>query len=72
MHEEWGFNSKVTELQAAFGLAQLDRVPKRLERFTMASIYHDKIQMPGKWNYAFTPRCKIIFLISASFLIPKW
>ena len=42
--EEWGFNSKVTELQAAFGLAQLDRVPKRLERLsTMASIYHDVI-----------------------------
>ena len=42
--EEWGFNSKVTELQAAFGLAQLDRVPKRLERLsTMASIYHDII-----------------------------
>ena len=41
---QWGFNSKVTELQAAFGLAQLDRVPKRLERLsTMASIYHDMI-----------------------------
>ena len=42
--EEWGFNSKVTELQAAFGLAQLGRVPTRLNRLkTMASMYKDML-----------------------------
>ena len=28
----WGFNSKFTEIQAAFGLAQLKKLPNRLRR----------------------------------------
>ncbi len=42
--EFWGTNSKFTEIQAAFGLAQLDKLPKRLQRLKkMYKIIHDEI-----------------------------
>ena len=42
--EFWGTNSKFTEIQAAFGLAQLEKLPKRLQRLKeMYKIIHDEI-----------------------------
>ena len=44
--EFWGTNSKFTEIQAAFGLAQLEKLPKRLQRLKeMYNIIHDEISM---------------------------
>lgn len=34
---QWGFNAKFTEVQAAFGLAQLEKLPRRLE--TLKKMY---------------------------------
>jgi len=40
--EKWGTNFKFTEIQAAFGLAQLKGLPKRLERLRAINmIYYD-------------------------------
>lgn len=43
--EFWGINSKFTEIQAAFGLAQLEKIPKRLDRLKkMYRIYNDELK----------------------------
>lgn len=42
--EYWGINSKFTEIQAAFGLAQLKKLPKRLTRLKkMYKILQDEL-----------------------------
>jgi perosamine synthetase len=44
-YEFWGINAKVTEIQAAFGLAQLKALPKRLARLNeMYNIVFDIIK----------------------------
>lgn len=43
--EFWGINSKFTEMQAAFGLVQLEKLPERLDRLTeMYKIYNDELK----------------------------
>lgn len=43
--EFWGINSKFTEVQAAFGLAQLEKLPRRLTRLKeMYKIYTDELK----------------------------
>lgn len=42
--EFWGINSKFTEIQAAFGLAQLEKLPKRLDRLKkIYRIYNEEL-----------------------------
>lgn len=41
-YDEWGFNFKLTEMQAAFGLAQLRALPARMRRLSvMCHMYMD-------------------------------
>lgn len=43
-YPHWGINLKFTEMQAAFGLSQLEQLPKRLERLKeICKIYYDII-----------------------------
>ena len=43
--EFWGINSKFTEIQAAFGLAQLEKLPQRLSRLKeMSKIYNEELK----------------------------
>jgi dTDP-4-amino-4,6-dideoxygalactose transaminase len=43
--EFWGINSKFTEMQAAFGLVQLEKLPRRLDRLKkMYRIYNDELK----------------------------
>lgn len=57
--EFWGINSKFTEMQAAFGLAQLEKLPKRLSRLKeMHKIYNDELK-----------NCKTIRFFEEE---PKW
>ena len=43
--EFWGINSKFTEIQAAFGLTQLKKLPKRLTRFNkMCKLVKDELK----------------------------
>lgn len=45
--ERWGTNFKFTEIQAAFGLAQLRKMPARMKRFgEMIRIYRECISHP--------------------------
>ena len=62
-HDEWGMNFKMTEIQAAFGLAQLNGLAKRLKAFhNMCRIYREVLggvvlfdSEPGWYVDIFTP-----------------
>ena len=63
-YDEWGFNFKLTEMQAAFGLAQLRALPSRMRRLSaMCRMYRDLLgravafdDIEPRWYVdAFTP-----------------
>lgn len=62
-YDEWGMNFKMTEIQAAFGLAQLDGLAGRLDRFRrICRIYRESLgdavhfdSEPGWYADMFTP-----------------
>lgn len=50
--EKWGTNFKFTEAQAAFGLVQLERLAKRMERLDKIwQIYHDVLSKYVDFQY---------------------
>ena len=50
--ENWGINSKFTEVQAAFGLAQLKKLPKRLRRLNqMYKILKEELKNVNEVNF---------------------
>ena len=66
-YDTWGFNFKMTEVQAAFGLVQLQNLPLRLRRFhDIQASYHDGLakyakfddEKPGWYVDMFTDRSK--------------
>ena len=68
-YDEWGVNFKLTEMQAAFGLAQLRALPGRLRRFReMYRMYRDLLGgtvgfgdgEPRWYADVFTPRAAAI------------
>ena len=68
-YDTWGMNFKMTEIQAAFGLAQLRGIDRRMRRFReICSIYYDLLgdavsldgDEPGWYVDVFTPRAEDI------------
>ena len=52
-YDQWGFNFKMTEIQAAFGLVQLHDLPRRLRRLhEMYGIYYDMLNKSVKFDAA--------------------
>jgi len=62
--EFWGFNSKFTEIQAAFGLSQLKKLPSRLKKLKkMYNIIHEELENENVQFFDEEPKWYIDMLV---------